>query len=77
MNFLHHPGYSHPGNAIGRSDHGSVVVAVVGGAGGGPFGGLRAPAGSGAVNGLYLIGGLVALALAGYLVYALLRAEEF
>ncbi|MCC6297421.1 MAG: K(+)-transporting ATPase subunit F [Pseudomonadales bacterium] len=29
------------------------------------------------MNGLYLIGGLVALALAGYLVYALLRAEEF
>jgi K+-transporting ATPase KdpF subunit len=29
------------------------------------------------VNALYLIGGLIALALAGYLVYALLRAEEF
>ena len=29
------------------------------------------------MNGLYLLGGLVALALAGYLVYALLRAEEF
>ena len=40
-------------------------------------GGLRAPARSGAVNGLYLLGGLMALALAGYLVYALLRAEDF
>ncbi|MDD3651497.1 K(+)-transporting ATPase subunit F [Immundisolibacter sp.] len=29
------------------------------------------------MNALYLIGGLVALALAGYLVYALLRAEAF
>jgi len=29
------------------------------------------------MNGLYLLGGLMALALAGYLVYALLRAEEF
>lgn len=38
---------------------------------------LRPPAGSGAVNALYLLGGLVALALAGYLVYALLRAEDF
>ena len=28
------------------------------------------------MNALYLIGGLIALALAGYLVYALLRAEE-
>ena len=29
------------------------------------------------MNALYLIGGLVALVLAGYLVYALLRAEAF
>ena len=29
------------------------------------------------MNGLYLLGGLMAFALAGYLVYALLRAEEF
>lgn len=29
------------------------------------------------MNGLYLLGGLMALALAGYLIYALLRAEEF
>ena len=29
------------------------------------------------MNALYLIGGAVALVLAGYLVYALLRAEAF
>jgi K+-transporting ATPase KdpF subunit len=29
------------------------------------------------MNGIYLVGGLVALILAGYLVYALLRAEDF
>lgn len=29
------------------------------------------------MNALYLLGGVMALALAGYLIYALLRAEEF
>jgi K+-transporting ATPase KdpF subunit len=29
------------------------------------------------MNGLYLLGGLIALILAGYLVYTLLRAEAF
>jgi K+-transporting ATPase KdpF subunit len=55
----------------------AIVPRAVGGAGRRDAGGLRAPAGSGAVNGLYLLGGLMALALAGYLIYALLRAEEF
>jgi len=57
-----------------------VVVVIVGGASGrgdGTFGGLRAPPRGGAMNGIYLVGGLVALILAGYLVYALLRAEDF
>jgi K+-transporting ATPase KdpF subunit len=39
--------------------------------------GLWASTRDGAMNGLYLLGGLMALALAGYLVYALLRAEDF
>ena len=38
---------------------------------------LRSPAGSGAMSLIYLVGGVVAVGLLGYLVYALIRAEDF
>jgi len=44
---------------------------------GGSRGRLRSPAGSGAMSAVYLIGGALAVVLLGYLVYALVRAEDF
>ena len=38
---------------------------------------LRSTAGGGAMSVIYLIGGALAVALLGYLVYALVRAEDF
>ena len=78
--FIHTPAYAPRQVFIRGRNHGLALA----GCGSGSVrsdlrlgGGLRAPARSGAVNGLYLLGGLMALALAGYLVYALLRAEDF